>query len=367
MDGPRVLRASELPALLALLDTVFASGRNGFMQTCFERYFAPDNLADHFVFTDVSGVAAHTGMLRHWVSLGGCAVRVGCVGAVGTRDDCRGRGLATQLMDMLCEQARGGGLHFLLISGHRGLYRRLGAAEAGRDTTAELNREKAAALARAGLMLEPMREADLGACARAYARKAAHFLRPPADWQILLRRRRAMCAEVDLFILRRDHRFRGYVIVNAQPDKDFLDIIEHAGCADAIAEAVPLLLRRYGAHTLKIRLQEDDVVLHGRLSACGAEMDRTHTGGTLLLLRFADLMDRLRPYFETRIGPEAAARLVFREEDGTFFFLDGETEIRTDRAGAAALVFGTLDAPEPPGKFAALFPVPALWYGANHL
>ena len=122
-DGPRRIRAEELEGARAL------------SQLCFQSVL-PDDVGPpsappreagetYIVAAEgrpVSQVRAFHERLLAYDGL----VRVGSIGAVCTHPDYRGHGLATQLMDLCTRRLYEGGARLMLISGGRGLYRRLG-------------------------------------------------------------------------------------------------------------------------------------------------------------------------------------------------------------------------------------------------
>ena len=99
MEGPKPLDASERDSLAELVDAIFANGQEGAMFRAFSEYFSEKNDGNHFVFVDEGRVISHVGMDVRWATITGCAVRVGCIGAVGTNEAYRGQGLATRLLE----------------------------------------------------------------------------------------------------------------------------------------------------------------------------------------------------------------------------------------------------------------------------
>ena len=150
MEGPRTPRREETASLARLVDAVFMEGQQGRMFQCFPTFFAEENHENHLVFAEGDEMLSHVGMLYRWACLAGCTVRMACVGAVGTHEAYRGRGMATALFQAACEKALADGVDFMMISGNRGLYQRPGAAEVGCDFKGILARQTAEPSRRAG-------------------------------------------------------------------------------------------------------------------------------------------------------------------------------------------------------------------------
>ena len=99
MEGPRSVRREEMQSMAQLVDAVFMGGREGAMFGAYPQYFSEANNENHFVFVDGGRVVSHFGMDQRDVSIAGCRLRVGCVGAVATYEEYRGKGMATRLFD----------------------------------------------------------------------------------------------------------------------------------------------------------------------------------------------------------------------------------------------------------------------------
>lgn len=370
MEGPRALRRDEVDSLAELVDTVFGGGRPGSMFGWFPQYFGEKNVENHFVFVDGGRVVSHFGMMPHWASIAGCRVRVACVGAVGTYEAYRGRGLATQLMDAACAQAIADGVDFLLISGGRGLYLRAGAAFVGCDHTGAVSRESADRLRSDRLLVDELTEQDLPACKAAQETRPAHFVRDLEEWAGLYCARVAQCRNVRFYAVREKGRLRGCLVVSDTDHEGVGRLVEFAGESNAIAGALGPLMERSRWRGLELRLQTGDRDLKSRLEDAGAEFRPTAHTGTLLLLRFTPLMERLRPHFRAQLGAGRADRLSFDQRGDLLVFADDLETVAVNRAQAAQAVFGSPDAPtpfSPDGALAPAFPIPTLCYGMSYV
>jgi len=114
------------------------------------------------------------------------------------------------------------------------------------------------------------------------------------------------------------------------------------------------------------------------LESIGAEVSYGSTGGTIAILDFPRLCERLRPMFEETVGSETAQKMEFRERDGLYVISLGEDEVVIgDAHDAARLIFG-----DPPDRderteiaaqsrlsevLDAIFPVPRPEYGLSYI
>ena len=94
-DGIRSLRPDELDKLEEFLGAVF---RPSLVGDC-PHLYTGDNAANLRVMVRNGKLVSHMGTLRRYACLGGCTVRVACLGGVATLEEHRGQGYATALLD----------------------------------------------------------------------------------------------------------------------------------------------------------------------------------------------------------------------------------------------------------------------------
>lgn len=368
MEGPRAAAASDMDSLSRLVDIVFTGEETGSMFAMFPQFLCEANRENLLIFSDDGQVVSHVGMAERWACIGGCTIGTGCIGAVATYDKYRGQGLATRLLDAACAKASADGMDIMMISGGRGLYKRAGAAEVGLDVPACATGPIARRLVQTACSVERFTEDGLGDCIRAYGRREARFIRPLEDWRLFLKSGYCRCRKAALYVVRYGGVFAGYAVAAHHPDTNHLEICEMAGDPIAMAGALWPLMERHGANYVELYLQRDDTALRTRLERAGASFGPVHNIGTLLLLDFGRLMQRLTPYFETRIGRGEAGRLRFEQDGESYVFAHAEDRCEVEgKAEAARLVFGHPDNEPLDGMLGRVFPVPTLAYGLNYV
>lgn len=369
MDGPRAVASSELLSLGELVDTVFRSGGTGEMFRLFPTFLVEDNAHNLLVFRDDSRIVSHVGMALHWACIEGCTVGVACIGAVATYESHRGQGMASQLMDFACRQAQEWGADFMMISGGRGLYRRLGAADVGHDYEVEIDAAAATALQDGTFTLTSFHTNDLTACAALYATRAAHYLRPVDDWEAFTRAKVCMCNDVDIWVVRRGETICGYCATDYDTAKSQVRVFEFAGDAVAIAAALKPLINHYEAAAVGLHLEPGDRTLHELLTQAGVGGAPAITSGTMLLLDVPRLIDRFQPLFQARLGRTATERLAVEAEDGGAyrFTLGSASWTAPGKMEAAQFLFGHPEFPQRPAPFDAALPISTLWYGFDYV
>lgn len=367
MEGPRVLRMEEMTSMGRLVDAVFMSGREGSMFRCFRQMFDRSNLSNHFVFVDDGRVVSHIGVTFRDASVGGCLIRVASIGAVATYEEYRGKGLASQLLDVTCAHAIAEGAHIMIISGDRTLYRRLGAAPVGIDYSATVSREAVLSLESPEVQVDDVTSGDLENCASEYAKRPAHFIRPASDWEWLLDSRICMGRDVHWLALRRKDTFHGYAIVSKPKEQGQGALLEYAGDELGLAGVLGTIMETCGLVSLELRLMQSDTTLLDFLRRAGIGMKAVPTSGTVLLLQPQELLDRLQPWFMAKVGVERARRLVFGAEVEKIVASDGIQACEWDRGQAAQAIFGHPDNQPLPGLLGQALPAPSLWCGVNYV
>ncbi len=380
MDGPRGTRLEEKESLRKCVGTVFRP-------TLWDEYpqlFSDDNLDNCRVMVHDGQVVTHIGMLIRDASLLGCRIRVCNIGAVGTLPDFRKRGLASQTFADACARAAREGCDLMIVSGDRNLYRMAGCRRVGRDVEYTVTREDAARLGegfnpcRAAVTLDPASEQDQETLLRLYQREPVRFIRRREDYARAMRCGFVMNRPSDFWLLKRDGAVAAYAIFNRpQPADKQTRLAEYAGCRSAVTAALPHIMASRNLEKLTVHVLGSDTVFQGLLSGRGLAPTPAHAAGTVRIVNFAQLMERMRPHLEETLGASLARRLSFAEEGGRFVFLfGGERAELSDRGDVARLLFGAPDhsdagliAEDHPVMRALrrALPFPALWYGISYV
>lgn len=128
----RSITASERPALYELLDSTFSrSGQNFFAQR-FPLLFSLDNLHHVFgYFDDTGDLLGTTSVYVHPLITPEKTYMTALLGAVAVKAECRGRGIATELLHYIENELREEKIDYVFISGLGKLYRDWGAIQGG--------------------------------------------------------------------------------------------------------------------------------------------------------------------------------------------------------------------------------------------
>lgn len=415
MDGPRACRVDELPALRRMENAVFRS-EGGDMFEEYPQIYGEHNAENLRIIADGERVVSCVGMAERWACLphvipivseteskrregfpSGRSVTVSCalIGGVATHPAYRGRGLATACLRDALAKARADGVDLAFISGGRRMYLRAGARAVGRGWRATMAAAAAGRCADPSLSVADWTpDREMAEVAAIYDREPVRWLRTLDDYRFFARSGHAVMRPCTISVVRRGGVIVAYLLASAADESGQSCVFECAGERDAVAGALAAAMRARGASGLAIDLLDGDTDLRQRLTGLGIESAPASPYGTVLIVNFPSLMERLRSPHDDVIPSVAerhqesrrrthdrmrdSCRFAFREEadeegDHRICVIerDGEQIIRLDRADMIRAIFGDAsDRPgPPPADLSVLFPsgpVPLPQYGLNY-
>jgi len=375
IDGPRGLKPDELDDLVDLINKVFG----GYMRERFPTLFCEEN-AENLRIIKVDGkIVSHIGVVVRDMIINGCRISVGNVGAVGTHEDYRKRGYAWSIFEDAMRKFRTEGVDMFLVSGFRSLYHLHGCTHVGRVGQYRLTRGMK--LPEARTKPQPFTLEDLPAWAKLYMGEPVRFHRPYDDFRKLTaggevaHRNRFFCS------IREGDRIAAYAVLNRHRPREgeaSIYLNEYAGSRGAILETIRTWHEEFDVNSIGIPVPAHDGEFSALLGSIGAEVNYSSTGGTITILHFPRLCNKLMPMFEEIVGNETARKLTFREQDGLYAIGLEEDEVTlNDAHDVARLIFGN-----PAGReerteihaqdklrevLEAIFPIPRPEYGLSYI
>lgn len=384
MEGPRHPQLSEIPSLSELLDRTFRAqrfdkGERDIMLTEYAQLVNGDNLDHLWVFVDGGHVVSHVGVYPRWMIIEGCRVDTASIGAVATSTEYRGRGLASRLMDSAIRQSVDEGRPLMPISGSRGLYKRIGAADCVKTVTYSINPCDAARLADPDLVVRDASPGDVPAMADLYRRHPVRNGRYLEDYRRALQIQFGMNKpSVFKMIYRRgSDKPCAYMIAQREEAGSFLARIgETAGDPWAILGAIQALVESDTpaagqADALVLDVMPSDVPMHGILETAGLK-GTPAVQGTVLVTDPPRLVRDIEAYQAERLGPRT--RLEVRVEKGMATFSVGKAAWSCPAENVSRVLLGSLGNPASlpeAGPVADVLrqitPIPIAPYGLSHV
>jgi len=355
IEGPRAAREEELPGVVRLANEVFYPDGSVDMGRVLPMLFSAVNAGNLRVFVDDGTPVALSGMTVQDIRLDEVVVRAACIGSVCTLDDYRGQGLAARLVDDCVAAASAQGVSLLLVSGGRGLYRRMGCVDAGLFTVIRVGRD--CRLPPGSCRVREWTEADLPELEALHTQEPVRFVRAPGEMRSLLRTRALHARSARTWIVRVGERTAGYLCVSEPDEKTGPGVLiarEIAGSRHAILSAAHPIMDACHLECLDIEVPASDAETIFLAGAFGCAIRSAGMHGTLKIIDTARFFKALEPRFQARLSAEdRAVHLSYN----------------TTAAAAedlAALVFGSVER-EPPQVLRSVFPLPLPAYGLNYV
>ncbi len=371
LDGPRAARADELDAVVGLSNTVFGEHSSHDMGRWFPTLFRRANLGRLRIFVDGGRPVALAGFTIDRIVVPGSSFVVACVGSVCTLKSHQGRGLGTRLMDDVAAVARADGASVLLVSGGRGLYRRMGCINAGCYLTVKAPRK--AFPAPAGRRpIRKWRIADVPRMTELHRAEPVRFERTVEEFLAFLRTGRISDRACRTWVCAVDDpaRIDAYLCVQEAvdaPEGRIVAVKELAGSRDAVLAALPCIMKEMKADHAAVDCLGSDPDLPRIAAARGLEAVPRGFPGTVKVIDPPRLLPVLKRFagpevtvwasaegFTLRMGPESFG---VRGPEPVTAFLFGSSERRPDLPGPGPLR----------AALQAGLPIPLPDYGLNYL
>ena len=374
-DVPRGASPADAELLGLLASTVFrgAGAAADTMPSQFPLLYAESNLPNFRIICRDSKPVSGVGIRISDALCLGHPFKIGSVGSVCTYEEDRDKGLATLLMHDAERHMRREGVDLVIVSGGRGLYRRMKYELAGLVRHYQVS----AGEVPQGLSWREADDSDVGALAQIYARKPVRFRRPLEDFAATLSafRFQTRAGPGRTVIAENGGRVTTYLsMLRRHRDGSLqLETSETGGDADAIIDLAAALARDEKVDSFDLAAPGAHEDLRLACERRGFASVREPENGTFKLLEPARFVDKMRPLFADRAGSEPASSLVVESQgDACAFGLHGERLDVPNQADLLRLLFEPgWDREELGGGqlgafLAAAFPLPMIMPGFNY-
>ncbi len=346
LEGPRSIAVDELDEAAHLADLVFRPATGSMAREC-PLLFANENAGNLLAVFDGSHPVSFLGIRYFRIVAGGPVLTAGCVGAVCTHPDYRGRRLATRLLDHALEAMRGQGAHVTLISGGRGLYLRAGAVGTGRMCTFQLAADSAPGSAGIALTAAAARDAEV--LDALYREEPVHYERTVDDFRAFLATRYAMDRPCDCLVVKKDGKPAAYLAVHTETrahgpagePSPACSVKEYAGDRKAVIAGLQLFMGERGLRDSSITVLASDVQLASMLADRNSGCSSHNWPGTVAVL---DLPAIITAVFGSS-GPDAPT--ASQEGDRYSISLGAEQLELRSTGEVTKLIFGSAEEPAP--------------------
>lgn len=375
IEGPRAVHPAELDAVVSLATSIFRRPGDTDMGAAFPTFFNPGNLENLLIMLDGGKPVALAGCVLRDLSLAGTKIRMGLVGSVCTLEEYRGQGMAGRIVEEVVARAMTRGAVAILVSGGRGLYKRMGCVDAGLWRTARV--EKSCALPRLACDAAEWTARDIPKMLELYQAEPVRFERGAEEMGTLLEARSLYARPARTWVCRVGGKLAAYVCTSGPEQgngEGVLKALEFAGSRCALLASLPAILDASRAGSVEIETSAADLEMETLAKAWNLPFAPRGFHGTVKIVDRPGFFSAIEGHLSLRLSrAERAALAINCGAAVTFRYEEAELSTAGD-ADLAALVFGSVEHAPPAAKdgtlreiLARVFPLPLPGYGLNFI
>ncbi|MCX7796470.1 MAG: GNAT family N-acetyltransferase [bacterium] len=371
MEGPRGARIEELEEIIRLSNKIFRSNMEGDMGREYPLLFSEKNCENLRIIKEDNKIVSLVGILFSDVILIGIKIKVCMIGSVATDPDYRGRGFASLLMQDSIVKSLQEGVDIMLISGGRGLYRRLGAINAGLYKTYHIDKAK---LSRGDLKVKRVNEGDIYKLLRLMELEPVRFVRSYEELKTILGCSMVVNRPGEVLVVEKNNSTPlAYMAIQLpKMQNEVLRIKEIGGSRSALLDSLYAVLETYNRDSLILDTLSSDTEIRYILEKLGIKGEDRGFEGTIKIINPKSLIKKLESYFRRMLGEEYSDFVIEFNPPITIRFRDEKIQI--DENDLPALIFGSIEKKiEIPEQLTQikrvldiLFPIPLVDYGLNY-
>jgi len=371
---PHSLRPQEAGQLADLIGSIFGLSHKYSNEQMIRALRRPTSARNSWVIADNDKVLSHIRVVYDTVSVHGCRFGVASIGCVATLPEYRGQGYAGTILDMLLEQMEAKGTGVLIVSGDRGLYRRVHCVPSSHLLTGNL-RAEAMWKSTKDVSVRLVDPGDWPLLAPLYQGEPVRFIRRanfiprlPFWWNF---------DRPNLWLVEKACQPAAYVLLSktapeAKKQKSVVKSIrEYAGSRVALVEVLPAICAKEGLEELRFSIPRHDMDFALLLRERGVKLGPKSPDGTIRIVNFPRLMRRLRPYIRERLPDADLRKLRFEQERGRHSITYGEETQVLSPSETTWLVLGGTNSPSLSGELERvlqkIFPIPFPMPGFNYI
>jgi hypothetical protein len=185
-----------------------------------------------------------------------------------------------------------------------------------------------------------------------------------------------MNKKAEILIIRKNNNLQGYLVIQVPGEKKESLVVEYAGDRKAITDTINHIFNRYDIQKLKFNIPSHDTKLLYMFNQKNIKTIIKNTPGTIKIINFSRLMERLRPYLKKILGGKKTDAIRFVQDKNKFSICFGQEKFSADEKSLEQIVFGTYNGKEkeiiPKNREISkilndIFPLPFPWSGLNYV
>lgn len=335
----------EYQEAIRLSDRVFRDDGQASMGDAFPFLFSLANAQSYGAF-EGGKLISFVGLVPAIIRVGSARLKVYSIGSVCTHPDERGRGAAGQILQQVLAHIDQAEASLMLVSGDRGLYRRIDCYPFGHTVKLALDEETArAALDQksTALKIREMEAADILKVHELLDRREVRYEQSVWDTAKLIDAEAyagISHMKHQVLIAEREGRAEAVLItgIPVRRDQRRALAVEWAGDSDAVGVLLCASLQQAELDTMDITIPyHDDLANSALLSRLDAQTDREQ--GTVHVVDPARLLEQLMPYLKEKDEALSKQLKVRRTEAGDAELHAGDRMQRMSPSQWVSLIF----------------------------
>ncbi|MBX8631983.1 MAG: GNAT family N-acetyltransferase [Thermoplasmata archaeon] len=326
---PKVKRGtpSRLPELVETVNKVMRSkAPKGYgMGEAFPHLFSSENASNLYYIESDGKVVSHAGFVKYRCNINGSSISVASLGSVATLPEYRGRQYATKILRCIFSDLEKGDTSLLLISGTRGLYKRMECIETGRMLRARVSEGEIAQIRTHSAsdvrhIPEKGRAGEGKRLLKIYRAEPYRYHRDSKFMRTVLNafwfRRHDW--NMQLFEVERGGSLMAYAVASTDSrNPEHVKIWEWAGSRQAFFESLADITSYYAGRSIEFSFLPDDFSMLSILASNNIAYSEENIQGTVRPMNVIRLIAELQPWFSEHLGAEVKVSTIAK---GTWTF-----------------------------------------------
>ncbi|MBS7634352.1 GNAT family N-acetyltransferase [Candidatus Bathyarchaeota archaeon] len=315
LEGPRAAKPEEFPEIVNLANQIFMLpyGFPPIMGDAFLHMFNENNLENLRVIVKDDHVISHVGVWEGRLLICGSWFNVGMIGSVCTREGYRQEGYASALVADALNKMRRDGIDFVMISGDRGLYRRLGCFKSGIVYLYNVASPIKMTAEEKDFEIIICSNNHINDIAAIYQKEPVRYERSLEDFQMLTKifftPPKYNDLEYKIYLAMINDDPLAYVAVSSLSKMNRLKVWEYAGSRIYVAHLIAHILQSEQPSCIELAVPFQDVELLRFLEKYGLRKPSPDSEANMLILNPKLFFEKAKIYLIERVGAEIVSEI----------------------------------------------------------
>ena len=309
LEVSRATKPEELKKVINLVNKVFMAPRNypQIMEKHFPHLFSTNNLENLRIIMKDGKPISHVGIWEGKLLIHGSWFKIGMIGAVCTHPDYRKKGYASVILKDAFSKLKKDKVDFVLVSGARNLYKRIGCVEAGNVYLYKISKGKLK-IRENNLKIKVYERGNIDNLIKIYQNEPVRYLRNYEEFKLLAERRfHSKYIKNNIYLVFLRNCPLAYIAAGSI-NKGVLEINEYAGSRQGVLYLIQNIFKIIKAKAVTITVPFQDIELRSKLKAQGVKSSLSYPTAAMFIVNPRSFFEKLQPYLGERIGSKILSK-----------------------------------------------------------